>query len=253
MTRREFIAASGAGVAGSVLVTAADALAAGAIPAIKAVAFDALAVFDPRSVWALADQVFPGRGGELSAEWRTRQFEYTWLRVIAGRYTDFWQVTEDALTYGAKRLDITPSPAQRDALMNAWRTLKGWPDTPAALATLKKSGLQLALLSNFTHGMLAGCMASAGLQNVFDHVVSTDEARTYKPDPRAYRLGLDALKVPREHILFVAYAGWDAAGARSFGYPTFWTNRLKLPPEELGETPEGMGGTLSDLVAFLRR
>jgi 2-haloacid dehalogenase len=194
MTRRELIAAAGAGVAGSVLVTAAGALAAEVRPTFKAVAFDALAVFDPRPVWALADQLFPGRGNELSAEWRSRQFEYTWLRVVAGRYADFRQVTADALTYAARRLGITPSPPQRGALMNAWRTLKGWTDAPPALAALKESGLRLALLSNFTRDMLAGCIVGTGLQNVFDQILSTalagdgrgarDEGRRGRGDSR---------------------------------------------------------------------
>jgi 2-haloacid dehalogenase len=81
--------------------------------------------------------------------------------------------------------------------------------------------------------------------------VSTDLARTYKPDPRAYQLGVDALGLPREQILFAAFAGWDAAGARRFGYPTFWVNRLQAPPEELGAPPDGVGASLDGLVAFV--
>jgi 2-haloacid dehalogenase len=40
---------------------------------IKAVAFDAFPIFDPRPVFALAEELFPGTG--LGDEWRTRQFE----------------------------------------------------------------------------------------------------------------------------------------------------------------------------------
>jgi 2-haloacid dehalogenase len=86
---------------------------------------------------------------------------------------------------------------------------------------------------------------------MFEDVVSTDRSRTYKPDPRAYRLGVDALRATREEILFVAFAGWDAAGAKMFGYPTFWVNRQRFPAEELGVLPDGSGETLSDLVDFL--
>jgi 2-haloacid dehalogenase len=86
---------------------------------------------------------------------------------------------------------------------------------------------------------------------VFDHVLSTDAARTYKPDPRAYELGTAALELSREQILFAAFAGWDAAGARSFGYPTFWVNRLGLPPEELGVLPDMTGPDLNALLAFV--
>jgi 2-haloacid dehalogenase len=82
-------------------------------------------------------------------------------------------------------------------------------------------------------------------------VLSTDQVATYKPDPRAYRLGPDTLRLTREEILFVAFAGWDAAGAKLFGYPTYWVNRQHLPAEEIDVRPDGSDGTLTDLVAFL--
>src|SRR6516164_5069750 len=51
---------------------------------------------------------FRARGSVLSETWRIRQFEYVWLRTIAERYADFWQVTEDALIYAAKSLRAQP-------------------------------------------------------------------------------------------------------------------------------------------------
>ena len=92
---------------------------------------------------------------------------------------------------------------------------------------------------------------NAGLDGVFAHVLSTDQIRAYKPEPRAYQMALDALQLQREEILFVAFAGWDAAGAKWFGYPTFWVNRLHLPGEALGVTPDAMGRDLTDVVRFV--
>ena len=100
--------------------------------------------------------------------------------------------------------------------------------------------------------MLQANIKSAGLTGIFEEVISTDQARTFKPDPRAYQLGIESLGLQRNQILFAAFAGWDAAGARLFGYPTFWVNRLKLPAEELGAVPDGSGGSLLDLVQFLQ-
>jgi 2-haloacid dehalogenase len=220
-------------------------------PQIKAVAFDAFPIFDPRPVFALAEQLFPGKGADLSNEWRTRQFEYTWLRIALRRYVDFSQVTQDALVFAANRLKVELSPQQRDQLMSAYLGLKAWPDVVPALSALKKSGIRLAFLSNFTARMLDACIRSAGLEGMFEHVLSTDQVKTYKPDPRAYQLGPNVLKLRREEILFVAFAGWDTAGAKAFGYPTYWVNRLNLPSEELGEVPDGQGSDLSGLVGFL--
>ena len=60
-----------------------------------------------------------------------------------------------------------------------------------------------------------------------------------------------AFGLKKEEIAFAAFAGWDAAGAKWFGYPTFWVNRLNLPVEELGVAPDGVGSGLDDLVRFV--
>jgi 2-haloacid dehalogenase len=98
--------------------------------------------------------------------------------------------------------------------------------------------------------MLDGSIKASGLNDVFEHVISTDQVRTYKPGPQAYQLGVSAFGLPKEQILFVAFAGWDAAGAKMFGYPTFWVNRLGLPPEELGTMADSEGSTLHELLTF---
>jgi 2-haloacid dehalogenase len=217
----------------------------------RAAAFDAFAVFDPGSVSILAEGLFPGRGSDLMNIWRARQFEYSWLRLLSDRYADFGKLTEEALVFAANanRLELTDD--KRRQLVLAHSTLKTWPDAISALTFIKAGGIQPVLLSNFSREMLEGCIKASGIGRLFDHVLSTDAAKTYKPDPRAYRLAIDALKQPPERVAYVAFAGWDAAGAEAFGYPTFWANRLGLPPEELGIYPEVSGRDLSALPDFL--
>ena len=99
--------------------------------------------------------------------------------------------------------------------------------------------------------MLEAGIQNSHLQGVFDHVLSTDRVKVYKPDPRAYQMAVDAFGLQPEQILFAAFAGWDAAGAKSFGYPTFWVNRQNQPAEELGVGPDRTGRELNELVAFL--
>jgi 2-haloacid dehalogenase len=253
MNRREFMALTAAGLASCALGSRSGNASRDQVPKtkIKAIAFDAFPIFDPRPVFALAEELFPGNGTALSDEWRTRQFEYTWLRVVTQSYADFWQVTNDALVFAANKLKLELSAEKREKLMNGYLSLKTWPDVLPAISALRKSGLRLALLSNLTPNMLQENIKSAGLTGIFEEVISTDKARTFKPDPRAYQLGIESLGLQRDQILFAAFAGWDAAGARLFGYPTFWVNRLKLPAEELGAVPDGSGASLLDLVQFL--
>jgi 2-haloacid dehalogenase len=220
-------------------------------PRYDAVLFDAFALFDPRPVSDLAEQLAPGRGTELMTMWRGRQFEYAWLHVLAGDYADFWRCTEDALRYSVAALRLPLTPSQQGRLVRAHLALNPWPDVPAALHALRGAGVRLGVLSNFTTGMIEASMRGE-LGAMFEQVLSTDAVRTYKPDPRAYQLGIDALRLPRERIVFVAFAGWDAAGATRFGYPTFWANRLQAAPEELGTpAPRAVGHTLAALVDFV--
>jgi 2-haloacid dehalogenase len=251
LNRREFFGLTAAGVATGLL--AANPLAGAATGAkIKAIAFDAFPIFDPRPIFALAETLFPGRGAELGNAWRTRQFEYQWLRALSGRYADFWRTTEDALEFSTEMLALELTPDKRAKLMDAYLGLKTWPDVPQALRSLKEAGVRLAFLSNATPKILDSGIRGSGLEGLFEHVLSTDTIRTFKPDPRAYQMAIDAFGLKREEILFAAFAGWDAAGAKSFGYPTFWVNRQGLPAERLGVAPDATGRSLVDLLEFVK-
>ncbi|MFO0893226.1 MAG: haloacid dehalogenase type II, partial [Isosphaeraceae bacterium] len=248
--RREYLNLVAGGVGAGSL--AAKAVARGARP-VKVVAFDAFPVLDPRPVFALAETLFPGRGAELSNVWRTRQFEYQWLRALAGRYVDFSRATEEALAFAAAALKLDLTAEKRERLMGSYLELKAWPDAERVLRSLKRAGLRLAFLSNATPEILEAGIRNSGLGGVFDQVLSTDRLRTFKPDPRAYQMAIDAFGVGRDEIAFVAFAGWDAAGAKWFGYRTYWANRLGSPPEELGVRPDAEARDLGGLIAFVGR
>ncbi len=218
---------------------------------IRAVAFDLFTIFDPRSVVTVAETVVPAHARELCESWRVRQFEYTWLRTVGGDYRDFHAVTEDALAYAARATGITLSADASRTLVGSYERLAPWPDSRGALESMKAAGLRLAPLANFTSAMIENLLVNAGLRHLFEEIISTDRARTFKPDPRAYALGPSVLKLSREEIAFAAFGGWDAAGARWFGYPSFWVNRLGVPAEELPPGPDAVGSTLTEVASWL--
>jgi 2-haloacid dehalogenase len=250
ITRRHFIAAmSSLGAAG--LSPSSFNFSRGNVSNYRAVLFDAFPIFDPRPVFRMVSEMFPEKGLELTNAWKTKQFEYCWLRTAGRQYKNFWEVTQDALVNASKFAGIALSAGEKDRLMTKFLALDVWPDVLPALQQLKKHGLQTGFLSNMTADMLLSCMKHSNITQLFDHVMSTDVVKTYKPDPKAYQLGIDGLQLKREEILFVAFAGWDAAGAKWFGYPTFWVNRSQATDEELGVAPDGKGVSMADLMSFL--
>ncbi|MGH8683144.1 MAG: haloacid dehalogenase type II [Burkholderiales bacterium] len=215
-----------------------------------ALVFDAYGtLFDVHSVVALCDELWPGRGAQLSQLWRTKQLEYTWLRSLMGRYEDFARVTEAGLRYACAALQLPYDDAKRDRLLRAYRHLETFPEVTEALRKL--GGIKLAILSNGAPAMLRDVVSNSGLGELIPDVLSVDELRIYKPAPQVYRLAVDRLGAPAQAIGFVSSNGWDAAGAKSFGFRTFWVNRAGAPRDGLGSAPDHELASLAELPALV--
>ena len=178
--------------------------------------------------------------------WRQKQLEYTWLRSLMGAYQEFWATTGDALDYSLDRLGITVDQPTRAKLLNAWLAVRVYPEVPAALDALAPR--PLAVLSNGNPEMLEACLATAGVRDRFEHVLSVDELGVYKPHPSVYELAVKAFGLPAERILFVSSNPWDAAGARTFGLRVAWVNRMGVPFERLGATPDLVVADLAEVA-----
>lgn len=200
---------------------------------LRALAFDAFVLFDPRPFTAALEASFPGRGSVLAASYRARLFEYGWLRALGNRYLDFWQLSEHALDAVARANQLELGASARAALLEVWGSLPPWPDAVEGVQRLSTQGLELAVLSNWSPRMLDAALERSGLRRQL-RALSTHAVHTYKPDPRAYGVALRALGCLPTELGFVAYAAWDAAGAAWFGLPTIWMNRAGAPREPLG-------------------
>jgi 2-haloacid dehalogenase len=245
-------AAGMAAMGSSPRLEAAQANGSGDRSRIRAVAFDGFAIFDPRPVAKRVEEMFPGKGTQVTELWRNRQFEYTWLRTAGGQYKDFWQVTEDALQFAVKSQGLPLENDRRDALMNTYRMLPPWPDVGDTLGELHRLGIRMAFLTNFTAAMLDENLTAAKLKQYFEPHLTTDRVKAFKPSPRAYQMGPDAFGLRREEIAFAAFGAWDAVGARWFGYPTVWVNRMHVAEEELDMHPDSIVADLSGLASFVR-
>jgi 2-haloacid dehalogenase len=216
---------------------------------VDAVLFDAYGtLFDVHSVVEAARAVTADPGA-LSAAWRQKQLEYTWLRSLMGRYEDFWAVTEAALVFAGRRLGLDLAPAERARLLETYLRLEPFPEVRAALARL--SGRPLGILSNGSPRMLDSVVAHAGLAGAFRVVLSVDAVRVYKPAPAVYALGAAALALPATAIGFVSSNAWDVAGAKAFGFRVAWVNRSGAPAEELGVAADLEVRDLTELAAAL--
>jgi 2-haloacid dehalogenase len=222
----------------------------------EAVVFDAYGtLFDVHSVASLAEQLWPGQGAALSQAWRAKQLEYSWLRAMSRRYKPFWEITRDALRHACARLGLALDAASETRLMNQYASLSAFPENLGALRALKDAGLPLGILTNGNRDMIEVSIRSAGMQGLFDHVLSSQQVETFKTLDAIYALGPTAFGCPAKRILFVSSNGWDAIASKWYGYTSFWIDRTGAPPEVLDTEPDFTGRLLTDVadVALGRR
>jgi 2-haloacid dehalogenase len=218
---------------------------------IRACVFDAYGtLFDYASAAARCREMPGDQAAPLTALWRDKQLQYTWLRSLQGRYVNFAQVTAEALEFAlaAFRLD---EPALHARLMSLYSSLECFPEVPAMLTRLRAAGLRTAILSNGSPEMLAAALAHSQIAHLFDAVLSVDEVGVYKPHPRVYQLAVDRLAVAPTEIAFLSANGWDAFAASAFGMRVVWCNRYAQPPERLPGRPEAVIDTLARLPALV--
>ena len=166
----------------------------------------------------------------VSALWRAKQLEATWILSATGDYEDFAVLTERALDYALAAHGIRDEALRAD-LLAAYRALDAFPDALAALAGLREAGIPAAILSNGEPRMLAAAVASAGLAPLLEAVLSVHPLCRYKPHPEVYALATGHFGVPSHEVAFVSSNAWDAHGAARFGFRAVWVNRAGGPIE----------------------
>jgi 2-haloacid dehalogenase len=178
--------------------------------------------------------------------------EYTWLQSLMATPTqprdDFAVITAKALDYAIAALVLPFDNDARSRLLDAYLHLAPFPGTAETLAALAPRPRWI--LSNGTLAMLEPLATASGLAAMLDGILSVDDAEIYKPSPRVYALATARLGLPAAQIAFVSSNGWDAVGAKAFGFTTFWINRDGAPVERHGPAPDYIIGSLAEVAAI---
>jgi len=211
--------------------------------ALELVAFDLYGTL--LDISGLASRMRPiagPRSEDLLGRWRKAQLERTWRLNRERRYEPWDRVTAAALEESAPEL----AAGDRSRLCELWLRLPAFPDAATALGAIRREKVRTAILSNGTRAMIERALEAAGLE--VDSILSADDVRVYKTDPRVYAL-LDN-EAGRGRTLFASANGWDAEGARRDGRIVAWIDRGSEAPA----TPPTYRVTrLSEVADIVRR
>jgi 2-haloacid dehalogenase len=214
---------------------------------MKHFVFDAYGtLFDVHSAASRhAAQIGP-QSERLSQIWRTKHLEYTWIHAATDRHTTFWTLAERSLDFAAASTGGL-SDDLKAKLLDAYRTLRAYPEVADLLSALKARGCTTSILTNGDPDMIADAVRAAGIGALLDHVITVHEAGIFKPHAAVYRLATDRLACAPHDISFQSSNRWDVAGAQVFGCKTVWVNRTGAPEEYPDMPPDHILPTLTAL------
>ena len=193
--------------------------------------FDAYGtLFDVHSAASRYRDAIGANWDRLSQIWRAKHLEYTWIQAQTGQHVSFWTLAQRSLDYAIAATGGAPEGV-RDKLLSAYRTLSAYPEVADVLRDLKQTGAKLAILTNGDRDMIDDAVASSGIGDVLDEIITVHEAGIYKPNPAVYRLPCDRFGVEPGAISFQSSNRWDIAGAKAFGFHCVWINRQGAPDE----------------------
>ena len=215
---------------------------------IRAYAFDAYGtLFDVHAAISRHREAVGEDADALSALWRAKQLEYSWVRTLMGRYIDFWSITQDALDYALARFPSVDK-ALKPTLLDAYWRLEAYPDVLPTLTKLRIMGHTVAIFTNGTREMAEAAASASAVLPLIDMVVSVEDTRRYKSAPKVYENLCQRLDMKPSEVCLVSSNRWDIAGGAAYGLRTIWVNRTGLPDEYFDAQPDRDVRSLGEIM-----
>lgn len=180
--------------------------------------------------------------------WFTRMLHWSTVTTLTGRFMDFSLLAGYCLDQLAAEQGVTLGSSPRDSVFQTIATLAPHPEVVDSLQSLRHAGFSLTALTNSGQSTVDAQFAHAGMTELFDHVLSIDSARCYKPHPNAYAVATTTLGVRPEALRLIACHDWDVTGALRAGLAAAFVARGGATLNGAGEEPDIIGRDLADVA-----
>ncbi|MCH4822280.1 haloacid dehalogenase type II [Gramella lutea] len=193
---------------------------------------------------ALGDQ----RASEL---WFSQLLYYSLVETITGSYHDFSSIAAAVFKMQARKYDKDFSDEKVTEILSPIKELQAYPEVAEALGILKDARFNLIAFSNGKPDVLNDQLEFAGIKHFFDHILSVEGGKRYKPHPDAYAYALKTGELEKQHTMMVAAHAWDISGAQRYGLRTAFIQRSGKYLFPLAEKPTIRTSNILNLVKEL--
>jgi len=165
------------------------------------------------------------------------------------RFADLGAAVLATMLHGVS-LDRSLDDATRHVL-GGFTELSVHPDVVDGVRALAANGHRLVTLSNGAASVAAGLLERAGVADLFERLLSVEDAGVWKPAAGAYRYAAQQLDTHPTRMMLVAVHPWDVDGAHRAGLQGAWVNRDGGPYPSTFTVPDLTVDSLTQLAGRL--
>lgn len=198
-------------------------------------------LIDTHGIIAVLEKFAGDKAAAFSRAWRDKQLEYSFRRGLMQNYENFAVCTGNAFDYTAALMNVEFSQSGKEEVIAAYRTLPAFDDVAEGLERARQSGYRMFAFSNGSADAVETLLKSAGIREYFLGVISTDEMKSFKPNPGVYSHFLRRAGALGGDAWLVSSNPFDVIGAVSAGMRAAWVRRT---PDALFD-PWGIDPTIT--------
>lgn len=215
----------------------------------KVLAFDVYGtLINPHGIITQLEAYVGKEAALFSETWRQKQLEYSFRRGLMRRYEDFTVCTSNALDYTCEFLNFTLNNNQKQLLLQSYLKLPAFSDVTQGLEMLKDK-FHLYAFSNGSPKAVDELLCFAGIRHFFKDIISTDELKSFKPNPDVYHHLLERTDSSVTDTWLISSNSFDVIGAISIGLQAAWIKRSKDAVfDPWGIKPTLVSPSLTDLA-----
>jgi 2-haloacid dehalogenase len=189
--------------------------------------------------------------GAVARDWRRRALFYSVVAGDLGAYATYYELHRDGLRDALAAVGIEVGETDLEALVDVYHDLEPYPGVEKAFERLAAAGYRPSVLSNGDPAMLESLVATLGVEDSVDELVSAHEIRTLKPDTALYEHAADRLGVPTARVVHVTAHWMDVMGADHAGMRGVHLDRAGGGWPSFGPEPTATVGSLAALCTRL--
>ena len=154
-----------------------------------------------------------GKQSAVFAErWRDKQLEYSFRKGLMEDYQNFAVCTKQALDFTDAQLKTDLSSSDKTILLEKYQHLPTFTEVNNSLKSLQSLDVQMYAFSNGSADKVIDLLKNAQIFDYFIDVVSTDEIKTFKPNPAVYTHFVRRAKTTPQNSWLISSNPFDVLG-----------------------------------------